>query len=956
MVDAHADYSRLAEVAGGLGLHEHLCLIYNTQEEQLAAALPYLRTGLERGEKCLYIVDENTAATVLDALRQGGTNVDHYLRSGALTITHKRDTDLQQERFDPDWWLGFVNQAAAEAGSAGPSGLRILGDMSWALRCSNSTDKFIEFESRINHFVRDHDVRVICQYTGTRISPEVILGVIRTHPLVVYGGIVCKNPYYVPPDEFLKPDQASQEVDRLLNNILTWERTQQELRRSEDRLRLIIDTIPTMVWSVRPDGAVDFINKRSLDYMGLSLQEALEEPTRPMHPEDLPRVMERWRATIAAGEPSEDEMRLRRADGEYRWFLVRSVPLRDDAGSIFKWYGSSIDIEERKRAEEALRRSEARWRAVFENSAIGVALTDLNGRFFATNPVYQEMVGYTEEELRRLSFLDITHEGYRELNRALASELLEGKRRQFQIEKQYRRKNGSLVWVRNHVSLVPGTERVPRFVMALSEDITERKHAEAALRRSEAYLAAGQRLSHTGSWALNVSSEELFWSQETYRIFGFDPIKTTASVNETFLQRIHPEDRPKIEAEIKAAAIQQGSYEVDYRIVLADGSIKHIHDVVYPVTSQAGDVVERYGVIMDVTERKRAEERLREFEKVVEGLEEMIVVIDREYQYLIANRAYLNYRGLEREQVVGRSVAEVLNETVFKTVVKEKLDECFRGHGVKYELKSWFPEIGERDLSASYLPIESRQGIDRVAVVLLDITERKRAEEELQRSRDQLRALAARVQRVREEERTRVAREIHDELGQALTAIKIDLSSLCRELPADKKQRSVSILKLVDETIQSVRRISTELRPAILDAVGLVAAVEWAAEEFEARTGTKWRLDLPQEDLVIDQERATALFRIFQETLTNVARHAKATEVNVRLAKEDGNLTLEVHDNGEGVSEEQLSSGRSLGILGMRERASLLGGELTITGAAGEGTTVRVRIPVTHPIPPKDGV
>src|SRR5207244_8675773 len=136
------------------------------------------------------------------------------------------------------------------------------------------------------------------------------------------------------------------------------------------------------------------------------------------------------------------------------------------------------DIEDRKRAEQAIRKSEERWRSVFENSAIGVALTDLNGRFLATNHVYQTIVGYTEEELRALYFLDVTHEDYRETNWALITELLEGKRPQFQIEKKYLRKDGSSIWVSNNVSLVPGTERVPRFIMALSEDITHRKRAE----------------------------------------------------------------------------------------------------------------------------------------------------------------------------------------------------------------------------------------------------------------------------------------------------------------------------------------------------------------------------------------------------------------------------------------------------------------------------------------------
>jgi signal transduction histidine kinase len=181
-----------------------------------------------------------------------------------------------------------------------------------------------------------------------------------------------------------------------------------------------------------------------------------------------------------------------------------------------------------------------------------------------------------------------------------------------------------------------------------------------------------------------------------------------------------------------------------------------------------------------------------------------------------------------------------------------------------------------------------------------------------------------------------------------LTAIKIDLSSLICDLPAGENRpskRISSILNLVDESIGVVRRIATELRPGILDDLGLVAAIEWAGEDFQARTGTTCRLDLPREDIAVDPECATAIFRILQETLTNVARHADASEVGVRLAKADGELSLEVHDNGKGIPEDKLSNGESLGILGMRERAMLLGGELTISCPPGKGTTVRVRIP-----------
>jgi len=829
MFGAQADYSRLAEVVSRLKLHEHLCVIYDTQEEQFAAALPYLRTGLERGEKCLYIVDENTAAAVLDALGKGGTNVDRYLRSGALTIARKEETYHERGRFEPDWMINFLTEATAEAGATRFSRVRtILAEMTWALETINGTAKLIEYESKLNHFFRDHDARGICQYNLTRFSPELLLGVIRTHPLVVYGGIVCKNPYYVPPDEFLK-NEASQEVERLLRNILTWERTQQALRASEDHLRLVIDTVPSLIHAGRADGFLDFFNQRWLDYVGLSLEEMSGwKWTAIIHPEDVTTAVEKWRTAVAAGEPFVHEARLRRADGEYRWMFYRNMPLRDDRGNIVKWYGSSIDIEDRKRAGEELRASEERWRAVFEDSAVGIALTDPKGRYVGSNRAYQEMLGYTDEELRSMSYLDITFEEDREINRALASELWEGTLRQFQLEKRYRRKDGAGIWVKATISVVPDAQGKSRFGMAIVEDITEHRRAEEALRRSEAYLAAGQGLSHTGSWALNVSSGELFWSQETFSIFGFDPARTTPGVNETFLPRIHPEDRPKVDAGLKASEIQKGPYGIDYRIVLPDGSIRYIHDVVYPAMNEAGTVVERYGVIMDVTERRRTEV-------------------------------------------------------------------------------------------------------------------------ELQESRDQLRALAARLQMAREEERKRVAREIHDELGQALTAIKIELSALLFEWPAEHKpsRRAESIATLVDKTIQSVRRISTELRPGILDALGLAAAVEWAAEEFKSRTGTRCRVDLPKEAIEIDQELATTIFRILQETLTNIARHADATQVDIRLAMEDGRLSLEVHDNGLGISEEQLSASGTLGILGMRERALLLGGEFLITGAPDLGTRVVVRIPLS---------
>jgi PAS domain S-box-containing protein len=186
----------------------------------------------------------------------------------------------------------------------------------------------------------------------------------------------------------------------------------------------------------------------------------------------------------------------------------------NDAGDLAEFIGASMDMTdhwlattERGLAEEALRKSEERWRAVFENSAIGVALTDLSGRYLATNAAYQHMLGYTEEQLGQFTFLELTHEDYRESNWQFVTELLEGKRTQFQIEKQYRRKDGSVIWVRNNVSLVPGTNSMPRFIMALSEDITERKRTEETLRRTQAELAQVARVASLGEMTASIAHE-----------------------------------------------------------------------------------------------------------------------------------------------------------------------------------------------------------------------------------------------------------------------------------------------------------------------------------------------------------------------------------------------------------------------------------------------------------------
>lgn len=228
--------------------------------------------------------------------------------------------------------------------------------------------------------------------------------------------------------------------------------------------------------------------------------------------------------------------------------------------------------------------------------------------------------------------------------------------------------------------------------------------------------------------------------------------------------------------------------------------------------------------------------------------------------------------------------------------------------------------------------------------------ESRQAEIELKRSQELFRNLSAHLQGVREEERTRIARKIHDDMGQALTALKIDLSWLSKRPATDRdriREKLQSMVILINETIETVHNVSEDLRPGLLDVFGLFAAIEWQAEEFQKRTGMACRTNLPSNEFDISKEKSTNLFRIVQESLTNVIRHASATIVEINLTSKDGRLLLEVVDNGKGITTEAVTNPKSFGLIGIKERVHPLGGEVDIVGSPNEGTRISVKMPIS---------
>ncbi len=329
------------------------------------------------------------------------------------------------------------------------------------------------------------------------------------------------------------------------------------------------------------------------------------------------------------------------------------------------------------------------------------------------------------------------------------------------------------------------------------------------------------------------------------------------------------------------------------------------------------------------------------------GEEALRYVLKYDFAVIVLDVRMPGINGFEAARLIRQRDRSRLTPIIFLTAAADDMASVFRGYeagAVDYLIKPIVvPEV-LRSKVAVFVELYKK-----TADLRRQIGERMAAEERLRRSEQQLRGLAGHLISVREEERSHIAREIHDELGQVLTGLKMDVTWLAKRLRDDQKpllEKTESMSRLIDATVRTVRRIATGLRPEVLDNMGLVAAVGWQAKEFQRRTGIRCRVKLPPETTRLGLEPSTTTFRIFQEILTNVARHSRATRVDINLQVSKERLTLEVADNGVGMSEGELNGKRSLGLLGMQERALLVGGEVNIDSAPGEGTKVAVSIPV----------
>jgi PAS domain S-box-containing protein len=520
-------------------------------------------------------------------------------------------------------------------------------------------------------------------------------------------------------------------------------------------IQLLVDSIPALIHTARPDGYLDYFNKPWLEYLGATLEQVSGWNWRAfIHPEDVDGIVAKWQASLATGLVFEYETRVRRADGEYRWMCHQKVPLRDANGNIVKWYGSSLDIEERKTAEERLRRNAKELQRSQFYLAEGQRLGHMGSWAFDPHGFY-----YWSPELFRMHGLDPASkppslqeylDGLHPQDRESMADLIKGileETSSFDATKRIVRPDGEIRYIRCVGVPVVENQSLKKYVGS-AIDVTEHELLTQELRRREAYLTEAQRLSHTGSFGWRPDTGDIVWSDETYRIFEYDrSVKPTIN---SVAQRVHPEDLTDFKGVINRAFAGATDFEHAYRLLPPNGRVKHVHAIAHALQDAFGNR-EFVGAVTDITERKTAEDKIREQEaglgQILDLAPQLVAVFGPDSERLYANRILLDYLGLtlaEWRQKFKSAVPSYHTEFVhpddWERVTGDSARAVSIGSAFELEMRLRKGDGSYRWFLARYNPLHDEDGqITRWYVTGTDIEDRKQAEDRLRRENVALR-------------------------------------------------------------------------------------------------------------------------------------------------------------------------------------------------------------------------
>jgi PAS domain S-box-containing protein len=776
--------------------------------------------------------------------------------------------------------------------------------------------------------------------------------------------------------------------------IETTERKQvaEALRKNEDRLRLAHKAAASGAWEWNYETGEVFWSPEVEALYGLKPGEfggTIQDWRARIHPEDLARMSREIPEVIAKRGEFRFEFRIIRADGQTRW--IEGVGQVHGGEGPARLIGINSDITERKQAEETLRANEERLRMAYQAAHSGAWEVNLKTHEILWSAEMQGLWGLppgTIPDVRATIQSMILAEDQVIVDRALADALAgAGYHLQFRI----RRADGQLRWMESFGEVVYDEEKTPSRIVGVAIDITERRLAEQSLRTSEEQLRFIADRAQAGLWDWNLISGALEWSPLCKELFGI-PQETVMSY-ERFLEAVHPDDREAADrANRSYLASGSGEYNQEYRVVWPDGSVRWIQ-AKGSAEFSAGRALRMAGIVLDITERKRNEETMRKNEERLRLAHK--AAHSGAWEVDLASREIIWSPELQLLWGLTPGQAENIRRDIRRIILPEdhaKVDQALadvfesstREYHTEYRMiradgeLRWNEAFGEVIRDSDGKPL-------RIVSVTVDTTERKQAEEALRRSHEELerkveertgelaaslasleveieirkqaeealQALSARLLRLQDEERRRIARDLHDSTGQTLAALKMTLATLeplVRDIP-HAPAMVAELTSFTNDALKDIRTTSHLLHPPLLDEVGFRSAAQWYVEELAKRSGVKANLELAVPSGRLNKTTELAFFRVMQESLTNVIRHSGSASVDISLQADRENVLLTVRDYGKGIPAHILShfhetgAGVGVGLGGMKQRIRELGGNLRII-SNGEGTCISATLPM----------
>jgi len=714
------------------------------------------------------------------------------------------------------------------------------------------------------------------------------------------------------------------------------------LRESEERFRATFEQAAVGIDHEALDGRFLRINQKFCDIVGYSQEEMLERSFQDItHPDDLDIDHEDAQRMLDGQlESYSIEKRYIHKNGEIVWVNITVSLVWEETGSPSYFISVVEDITEQKEVDDALRESEEHFRAIFNQAAVGIARTELDGHFSRINQRFCDIVGYSIEEMQELTFQEITHPEDADADLAVVNQLLTGEVDTYVREKRYIHKEGTIIWVKLSIALLRSETGEPHWFITIMEDITERKRAEEILKADLAFhredlsvlvqrLSLAVKISSFGIWDWDLKENSMTWDNKLFEIYGIE--KKFPLPYEDWVHLIHPDDLPTVEAIMRTVIENKSEAFLDFRIVRPDGELRHISAAGTVVLNVAGEVVKAIGINLDITERTQAEDALQESESLLRAITDnypafLSIIMKGEQDLIVDFTTGKEFEklDLDPDSFVGRTLEKVFGDQA--AIVRENYTRAFIGEKVMFELF-----INDQNQLYNAIPLIDEHGaIDRILVVVENITERKLIE-------------AQREQTAAQAERDRLARELHDAVTQTIFSASVIAEaapSVWDKDPAIGRQYLEQLPRMLRGALAEMRTLLLELRPGSLVDQTLGQLLELLAEAARARTGANVTLNV-EGDRPLPEDATIALHRIAQESLNNVAKHAEASLVNIRFICRPDRCVLQVADDGRGFDPEIIPPGH-LGVSIMRERAQEIGATFQIDSKLGEGTLVVV--------------